>query len=84
MTSLFLTMKSILCLLMGAVLLAVTGCAGPTSGSSAALINAGGSSEGYTQASVPVHEWPEWGEAGETGFSGMVDYRVVLSDPGPF
>jgi hypothetical protein len=82
MTSLFLTMKSIFCLLMGAALLAVTGCAGPTSGSSAAQINVGGSSAGYTQASA--HQWPEWGQAGETGFSGMVDYRMVLSDPGPF
>jgi hypothetical protein len=82
MTSLFLTMKSIFCLLIGAALLAVTGCAGPTSGSSAAISNAGASSEGYAQA--PRHEWPEWGQAGETGFSGMVDYRMVLSDPGPF
>jgi hypothetical protein len=82
MTLTFLTMQSILCLLIGAVLLAVTGCAAPTRGSSAALISADGPSAGYTQASV--HQYPDWGQAGETGFSGMTDYRVVLSDPGPF
>jgi hypothetical protein len=82
MTLSFLTMKSILCLLMGAALLAVTGCAAPKSGSSAALISVDGPSAGYTQASV--HQYPDWGEAGETGFSGMTDYRVVLADPGPF
>ena len=90
MTLSFLTMKSILCLLMGAALLAMTGCAAPTSGSSAALsssaalISADGPSAGYTQASVQVHEFPDWGEAGQTGFSGMTDYREVMADPGPF
>ena len=37
-----------------------------------------------TICNLTVKGLARMGEAGETGFSGMVDYRVVLSDPGPF